>query len=89
MRMSDERRESREAGSGRDAGAFIGHEPEPATDTILGGLRPDDERVSAGATQSTGVGGLDRRDDAPDMPEGHREGAPATDDEVRRAGESH
>jgi hypothetical protein len=71
-----------------DPGAYIGHEPERATETLPEGLGPEDERVSAVASRSTGVGGLDKRDQDPAPPSGHREGAPATDDEVRRAGEN-
>jgi hypothetical protein len=42
----------------RDPGAYIGIEPELASETIPGGVRPDDERVAAhssqaGPTQST------------------------------------
>ena len=69
-----------------DPGAFIGHEPERASETIPGGVGPEDERVAATATRSTGVGGADRRDGDPPAPSGHREGPAATDDEVRRAG---
>lgn len=64
-----------------DAGAYIGRKPEFAAETIPGGVQPDDERVAAGQTQ-TGEGG---GDEAP--PSGHREGAPATDDTVREAGQ--
>ena len=35
-----------------DAGAYIGREPELASETIPGGVRPDDERVAAGDTQT-------------------------------------
>ncbi|MFL5756679.1 MAG: hypothetical protein ACJ77N_10310 [Chloroflexota bacterium] len=69
-----------------DAGAYIGHEPERATETIPGGVRPGDERVSAVDTESTGVGRPDRRNQREDAPEGHRQGSRATDDDVREAG---
>lgn len=64
-----------------DAGAYIGRKPEFAAETIPGGVQPDDERVAAGQTQ-TGEGG---GDESP--PSGHREGAAATDDTVREAGQ--
>lgn len=62
----------------RDPGAYIGHEPELAADRIPGGVRNDDERVAAHATQA-GV---------PSTPEpsGHRE-VDAGDDERREAGQ--
>ena len=70
-----------------DPGAYIGHEPEFAAETIPGGLGPKDERVSAIGTQSTGVGAHDKRETDPyTPPEGHREASKATDDDVRRAG---
>jgi hypothetical protein len=70
-----------------DPGAYIGHEPEFASETIPGGLGPKDERVSALGTQSTGVGALEKRETDPyTPPEGHREAAKASDDDVRRAG---
>ena len=79
--MNDERKSV-------DPGAYIGHEPERATETLPEGLHPEDERVSAVASRSTGVGGLDKRDQDPEPPSGHREGPPSTEDEVRRAGEN-
>lgn len=57
----------------QDAGAYIGHEPERATETIPGGLGPDDERVAAHSTQGTGVGRPDERGQLPEEPTGHRE----------------
>ena len=44
-----------------DAGAFIGSEPELASDTLPGGVQPADERVAANATQPgpKGLEGLD------------------------------
>jgi hypothetical protein len=56
-----------------DPGAYIGHEPERAAETIPGGLGPDDERVAATQTQGTGVGRPDERGELPREPEGHRE----------------
>jgi hypothetical protein len=69
-----------------DPGAYIGHEPEFASETIPGGVQPADERVSAVDTQSSGVGAADKRETAVDAwPEGHRENA-SGDDDVREAG---
>jgi hypothetical protein len=70
-----------------DPGAFIGHEPELAVETIPGGVRPDDVRVSAFGSQSNGVANqgevpLEERG----WPEGHREAHHVTDDDVREAG---
>lgn len=56
-----------------DAGAYIGHEPERATETIPGGLTDRDERVAAHSTQGTGVGRPDERGQAPEEPAGHRD----------------
>jgi hypothetical protein len=67
--------------AGEDPGAYIGHEPERATETIPGGLGPQDERVSAVASQPGPA--VDRG--AP--PAGHREGEEASDDRVREAGD--
>jgi hypothetical protein len=64
-----------------DAGAFIGHEPERSTETIPGGIGPDDERVSAVASQV----GPEAESTAPS---GHRQGDRASDDDVREAGEN-
>jgi hypothetical protein len=63
-----------------DPGAYIGHEPELAEETIPGGIGPDDQRVAAHSTQ---VG--PRSEDRPD---GHREGPAASDDQVREAGQN-
>ena len=72
-----------------DPGAYIGHEPEFASETIPGGVQPGDERVSALATQSTGVGAADKRQTARDVsPAGHREAASVSDDDIRQAGEN-
>jgi hypothetical protein len=71
-----------------DPGAYIGHEPEFAAETIPGGVQAADERVAAVDSQSSGVGAADKRETAVDAwPEGHRE-AGATDDDVRQAGEN-
>jgi hypothetical protein len=78
----------RPEGDAEDPGAFIGHEPERATETIPGGVNKDDERVAALATQSTGVGRPDVRGQESEEPSGHREGPAATDDAVREAGQN-
>lgn len=71
-----------------DPGAYIGHEPERATETIPGGLGPEDQRIAAHSTQGTGVGRPDERGQPADPPSGHRQGDRVSDDDVRRAGES-
>jgi hypothetical protein len=67
--------------AGEDPGAYIGHEPERSTETIPGGVGPEDERVSAVSTQSGPP--VDRGE----PPAGHREAETATDDRVREAGD--
>jgi len=65
----------------RDPGAYVGREPERQAATIPGGISPADERVAAHSTQSGGT--------VEDLgPDGHREGSPADDDQVREAGQS-
>lgn len=64
-----------------DAGSYIGREPERATETIPGGIHPEDERVAAHSTRPDGG-------EAPEpAPSGHRQGDRATDDDVREAGQ--
>jgi len=63
----------------RDAGQYIGSQPELASETIPGGVRPDDQRVAAHSTQSGPT--------SEPEPSGHRDGAPAGDDQVREAGQ--
>ncbi len=84
-RASDPRRETGE----RDPGAYIGHEPEMAAETIPGGVHDEDERVAAADTRSTGAGAEDRRQQGRDdeWPEGHREADRASDDDLRRSGD--
>ena len=65
----------------RDPGAYVGRELERQAATIPGGVSAADERVAAHSTQSGPISG-DR------VPDGHREGAPADDDQVREAGQS-
>ena len=71
----------------RDPGAYIGRMPERATETIPGGVGRKDVRVSAVASQPAPVRG-DTNADAGTPPEGHREGAPASDDAVKEAGQN-
>lgn len=47
-----------------------------------------DQRLSMNAVEGTGVGRPDQRDDAAEQPQGHRQGEPATDAQVREAGEN-
>lgn len=65
----------------RDPGAYVGREPERQAATIPGGISPADERVAAHSTQSGPTSG-------DPVPDGHREGPPADDDQVREAGQS-
>jgi hypothetical protein len=87
--MGDHDRNSPEPTQAPDAGAFIGQEPELGADSIPGGAQRGDERVAGVATRSTGPGAAgDVPEDERGWPEGHREGPPADDDAVRRAGEN-
>jgi hypothetical protein len=72
--------------AGEDPGAYIGHEPELATETIPGGIGRADERVSAVATQ---VGPIvdDPADGWAPPPEGHRAAERANEDRLREAGD--
>lgn len=63
-----------------DPGAYIGRQPERATETIPGGIGKADERVAAHSTRPGPTAG-------DPVPDGHREGAPANDDAVREAGQ--
>lgn len=72
----------------RDPGAYIGRMPERTTETIPGGVGPQDVRVSAVGTQPAPVRGETPADGGGAPPEGHREGASATDDTVREAGQN-
>jgi hypothetical protein len=94
--MSDHQRD--QSGPGRppagepewpaDPGAYIGHEPEMAEETIPGGIGPEDERVSAVDTQGTGVGRPDERGQPSQPPGGHRQADATSDDDLRRAGQN-
>jgi hypothetical protein len=66
----------------RDAGAYIGREPELAAETIPGGVRPADERVASTASESSGEGSAERRVQGGDdeWPTGHRDGDDNTPD---------
>ena len=72
----------------KDPGAYIGHEPELAAETIPGGVRRHDERVAGTATQSTGEGAAEKRPDSGATPAGQRQGSRASDDDVREAGKT-
>ena len=86
--MTDERQDRPESGDA-DRGAFLGSGREWAADSIRDGPQPGDERIAGEATQSTGVGALDTRDQGGDEePAGHRHGPRADDDAVRQAGEN-
>ena len=65
----------------RDPGAYVGREPERQAATIPGGISPADERVAAHSTQSGATA-------EHLVPDGHREGSPASDDQAREAGQS-
>jgi len=54
-----------------DPGAYIGHEPELASEKIPGGVHPDDQRVAAHSTQLGPVG----------------EPEPSGDDQIKEAGQ--
>lgn len=84
--MTDDQRRHDE---GDDPGAFIGREPERATETIPGGIGRKDERVAAHSTQSGPHRGPTPGSTEGAPPEGHREGSPADEDAVRDAGERH
>ena len=74
-----------------DQGAFIGHEPEFAAETIPGGVQSADERVSANSTQSSGEGAPEHRVQGRDdeWPQGHTHNSPGRgdDDAVRESGQ--
>ena len=61
--------------------------PERATQTIPGGVGRKDVRVSAVATQPAPVRG-DTSADAGRTPDGHREGANASADTIKEAGQN-
>lgn len=76
--MDDERRDpdrERDQDEELDGGAYIGNRPELASETIPGGVRQDDERVSAVDTQSSGEGKEEDRVQGrgDEWPAGHRD----------------
>jgi hypothetical protein len=77
----DGQRTDRPDAERRDPGAYVGREPERQGATIPGGISPADERIAAHSTQSGPTSG-------DPVPDGHREGSPADDDQVREAGQS-
>jgi hypothetical protein len=54
-----------------DPGAYIGHEPELASERIPGGVQPEDERVAFNSSQRAvdGEPGADQDVDPPDVRE--------------------
>ena len=66
----------------REGGAWIGQHPDPNTQKVREDLDEGAERVSVTANESG--------DSPPDgsWPHGHRQGDPASDDDVREAGEN-
>lgn len=73
--MTDEQRSGPDGERPLDGGAYIGNRPELAEETIPGGLQPDDERVAAHDSRSSGSGKQDERVQGRDdeWPAGHRE----------------
>jgi hypothetical protein len=65
-----------------DPGSYIGRLPERVSETIPGGVGPQDERASAVATQPAPVRGQAPASEIGTTPEGHRE--PAIDPEEQR-----
>jgi len=66
----------------REGGAWIGQHPDPNTEQVREDLDPGAERVAMTDNESGDVEAGDR------WPRGHREGDPASDDDVREAGEN-
>lgn len=64
----------------RQGGAWIGQHPDPNTEQVREGLDPGAERVAVTDNESGNVPAGDR------WPRGHREGDPASDDDLRKAG---
>ena len=71
----------------RDAGAYVGREPELAEETIPGGVTDKDERVAGWASRSSGPGEASA-DGSERPPEGHRQGERGNDARRREAGEN-
>jgi hypothetical protein len=72
-----------------DAGAYIGHEPELARETIPGGVQRGDVRIAGVATRSSGVGDDARARMGIDPAGGHRQGPAEDEDTAREAGQNH
>jgi hypothetical protein len=66
----------------REGGAWIGQHPDENTEQIREQLPEGAERVAVTGNEAPDV------PDGDAWPQGHREGDPADDDEVRRAGEN-
>jgi hypothetical protein len=75
---------------GERTAPYIGQRPDENTDQIEEQLDRDAERVSVTDNESSGEGSAERRVQgrSDDWPRGHREGDPASDDDIREAGES-
>ena len=67
----------------REGGAWIGQHPDENTEKVREDLDEGAERVAVTNNES---GGVTADDD--EWPHGHREGDQASDDDVRRAGET-
>jgi hypothetical protein len=65
----------------REGGAWIGQHPDENTEKVREDLDEGAERVAVTDNESGGVTAVDD-----EWPHGHREGDPAGDDDVRRAG---
>ncbi len=66
----------------REGGAWIGQHPDPNTEQVRESLDESAERVAVTNNESgdSGSGGA--------WPQGHRQGDPVSDDDVREAGEN-
>jgi hypothetical protein len=72
----------------REAGGYIGNEPELASATVPGGVQQRDDRVAGNASQSTGPAARGANPDQgwSDRPEGHTAAETNVDDNLRRKG---
>jgi hypothetical protein len=64
-----------------DPGAYIGHEPEREAESIPGGDKPEDERVSA-YNSRPGVAGEPDEREAPDSPPPDNDSKPGAEGPV-------
>jgi hypothetical protein len=73
--MTDEKRTKPDADHPLDGGAYIGNRPELAEETIPGGVQPNDERVAAHDSRSSGGGKQEERVQGreDEWPAGHRD----------------